>query len=81
MFAMLVANDDGTFPAVAAGRVVIARTIIKRREAIPLTQKALAEAAGIRVETLNRIEKAKVTADTATIASIDRALKKRESSK
>ena len=33
---------------------------------------------GIRVETLNRIEKARVTADTATIAKIDRALKHAE---
>jgi DNA-binding XRE family transcriptional regulator len=69
-------NDDGTYPAVAAARVSIARTVIRQRSEAGLTQKALAEMAGIRVETLNRIEKGKVTPDTATIAKIDRALKR-----
>jgi len=70
------ADEEGNFPAVQTGRVSIAREIIRRREAIGLSQKALAESAGIRAETLNRIEKAKVTADTATIAKIDRALRR-----
>lgn len=70
------ANADGNFPAVQTGRVSFAREVIRRREAIGLSQKALAAAAGIRVETLNRIEKARVTADTATIMKVDRALKK-----
>jgi transcriptional regulator with XRE-family HTH domain len=39
-----------------------------------LSQAELARRAGIRVETLNRIEKAKVTADVATMEKIDRAL-------
>jgi DNA-binding XRE family transcriptional regulator len=69
-------GDDGTYPALPAVRVSMARTIIQRRKSAGMTQKALAEAAGVRVETLNRIEKAKVTADTATIAKIDRALKR-----
>lgn len=72
------ADGDGNFPAVPTGRVSIAREIIRRRQAVGLAQKALAAAAGIRVETLNRIEKAKVTADTATIVKIDRALKRAE---
>ncbi len=72
------AERDGTFPALQTGRVSIAREVIRRREAVGLSQKALAALAGIRVETLNRIEKAKVTADTATIAKIDRALKRAE---
>ena len=67
-------NQNGTYPAVAAARVNIARTIIQRRRDAGLSQSALANAAGIRVETLNRIERGKVTADTATIAKIDRAL-------
>jgi ribosome-binding protein aMBF1 (putative translation factor) len=71
-------DGDGNFPAVQTGRVAIAREIIRRREAVGLSQKALASAAGIRAETLNRIEKAKVTADTATIAKIDGALKRAE---
>lgn len=72
------ADRDGDFPAVQTGRVSIAREIIRRRQAADLTQKALAASAGIRVETLNRIEKARVTADTATIQKIDRALKRSE---
>ena len=75
------ANPDGTFPALAAGRVSIARSIIRSRQALGMTQKALAVAAGVRIETLNRIEKAKVTPDTATIVKIDRALKKAEKSR
>jgi ribosome-binding protein aMBF1 (putative translation factor) len=73
-----VADAEGNFPALQTGRVSIAREVIRRREAVGLSQKALAAAAGIRVETLNRIEKAKVTADTATIGKIDRALKRAE---
>ncbi|HVX83846.1 MAG TPA: helix-turn-helix transcriptional regulator [Phycisphaerae bacterium] len=69
-------NPDGTYPAVAAARVTIARTIIRRRKAKGLTQAELARRAKLRVETLNRIEKAKVTPDTATIAKIDRILSK-----
>jgi ribosome-binding protein aMBF1 (putative translation factor) len=69
-------RDDGTYPALPAVRISIARTIIRRRKSAGMMQKALAEAAGIRVETLNRIEKAKVTADTATIAKIERAFKR-----
>jgi ribosome-binding protein aMBF1 (putative translation factor) len=70
------ANADGTFPALLAMRVTMARSIIKDRLAAGMTQKALAELAGVRVETLNRIEKAKVTPDEATIKKIDRALKR-----
>jgi DNA-binding XRE family transcriptional regulator len=69
-------NVDGTYPAVAAARVGMARTIIRRRKAKGFTQAALARLAKIRVETLNRIEKAKVTADTATIAKLEKILSK-----
>ncbi len=72
------ANPSGNFPALATARVSIAREIIQRRQAVGLSQKALAAAAGVRVETLNRIEKCKVTADNATIGKIDRALTKAE---
>jgi DNA-binding XRE family transcriptional regulator len=72
------AGGSGNFPALATVRVSIAREVIQRREAVGLSQKALAAAAGVRVETLNRIEKCKVTADQATITKIDRALAKVE---
>src|SRR5438105_1909951 len=72
------ADSNGNFPALQTGRVSIAREIIRRRQAAGMSQKALAAAAGIRVETLNRIEKARVTLDTATITKIDRALTRAE---
>jgi predicted transcriptional regulator len=56
----------------------LARKLIKRRWAVGLSQAELARRSGIRPETLNRIEKAKVTADTATVTKISRALDKAE---
>src|SRR5206468_3296012 len=69
-------DRNGNVPAVAFARAVIARDIIRDRRAAGLTQAALARSAGVRVETLNRIEKGRHTPDTATIAKIDRALKR-----
>ena len=79
-----VADDDlplmpprranGDYPAIQAARVSIARDVIRARRAAGLSQAELARRAGIRVETLNRIEKAKVTADVATMEKIDNAL-------
>jgi DNA-binding XRE family transcriptional regulator len=65
---------EGNYPAVEAGRTVLARKLIKRRWAVGLTQAEVARRAGIRKETLCRIEKAKVTADTATVTKIVRIL-------
>ncbi len=72
------ADADGNVPALEYARASIGREIITRREEVGLSQKALAAAARVRVETLNRIERAKVTPDTATIVKIDKALKKAE---
>lgn len=69
---------SGNYPAIKALRVGLARKLIKRRWSVGLSQAELARRAGIRAETLNRIEKAKVTADTATITKIDRILQKAE---
>jgi DNA-binding XRE family transcriptional regulator len=65
---------NGDYPAIAAARISIARDVIRARRAAGLSQAELARRAGIRVETLNRIEKAKVTADVATMEKIDKAL-------
>ena len=73
--AMPPRNKNGNYP-LSAGLVVLARTIIKDRESAGLSQKELAEAAGIRPETLNRIEKGKTNPDRSTIQKIDAALKK-----
>ena len=67
-------DSHGNFPAVEYARASLARKIIKARRQAGLTQVELARRAGIRPETLNRIEKAKTTPDTATIAKIEGAL-------
>jgi len=72
---------DGNYPAVQAARVVIAREIITRRNAARLSQADLARKAGIRPETLNRIEKAKVSPDIATGDKIFAALDAAEKGK
>jgi len=69
---------SGNYPAVQAVRVGLARKLIKRRWAAHLTQAELARRAGVRAETINRIEKAKVSADTATVTKIVRVLEKAE---
>jgi DNA-binding XRE family transcriptional regulator len=69
---------NGNYPAIDALRVGLARKLIKRRWDARLSQAEVARRAGIRGETLNRIEKAKVTADTATITKIVRVLEKAE---
>jgi len=66
--------SDGNYPAIEAGRAILARKLVKRRWAVGLTQAELARRANIRKETLCRIEKAKVTADTATVSKIVRVL-------
>src|SRR5207237_271895 len=69
---------DGSYPALKAGRALLAQKLIRRRWAVGLSQAELARRAGIRPETLNRIERAKVTADTATVVKIVRVLERTE---
>jgi transcriptional regulator with XRE-family HTH domain len=68
-------DKNGNYPAVEYCRASIARDIIKDRVAAGLTQRELAKRAGIRVETLCRIETGKHTPSVPTIDKIDRALK------
>src|SRR5438270_8527520 len=69
-------DADGNYPALEYVRAAIARDIIRDRLAAGLTQRELARRAGIRVETLCRIETGKHTASVPTIDRIDRALKR-----
>jgi DNA-binding XRE family transcriptional regulator len=69
-------DAQGRMPAVEFSRASLARKIIRRRVEANLTQKRLAELAGIRVETLCRIETGKHSASVPTIDRIDRALRK-----
>jgi DNA-binding XRE family transcriptional regulator len=74
------ADADGNRPAVAFARSTIARRIIRDRRAAGLTQAELAARAGVREETINRLEKAKHIPGETTFAKIDRALKAAENS-
>lgn len=69
------ADADGNYPAVAYARASIARKIILMRRRARLTQAELAERAGVRLETISRLENAKHSPDPSTVDKIDKALK------
>lgn len=69
-------DAEGNYPAVEYARASIARGIMQDRIKAGLSQRELAQLAGIRAETLCRIETGKHTASVPTIEKIDRALKK-----
>jgi len=68
-------NSDGTVDALPFSRASIARDIIRDRTALGLTQAQLARRAGIRTETLNRIENLKTAPTTRVLERIDLALR------
>jgi ribosome-binding protein aMBF1 (putative translation factor) len=69
-------DAQGNYPAVEYARASLARKIIRDRVAAGLTQRQLAQMAGIRFEHLSRIEGGKHIPSVPTIDKIDRALKK-----
>ncbi len=70
------ADAEGNVPAVQYARASLARKIITARRAAGLSQAELARRAGVRPETLNRIERGRNTPDPATIATISRVLER-----
>ncbi|MEX2317303.1 MAG: helix-turn-helix domain-containing protein [Pirellulales bacterium] len=70
------ADAAGNRPALEFMRVSIARDIIQERAALGLTQDELAKLAGIRQETLCRLETGKQAPNMRTVEKIDRALKR-----
>lgn len=70
------ADRRGNYPAVEYARASIARTVVRDRVQAGLTQRQLADLAGIRVETLCRIETGKHTASTSTLAKLERAFRR-----
>lgn len=68
----------GRVPAADYARASLARKLIRDRRRVGLTQVELARRAGIRAETLCRIEKGKSTPDMATFNKVHRALEKAE---
>jgi DNA-binding XRE family transcriptional regulator len=71
-------DAKGNYPALEALAVIQARDILRTRRKLGLSQAELARRAGIRPETLNRIEHGKNKPSVPTIAKIDRALKAAE---
>lgn len=70
------ADERGQYPAIETSRVIIARQLILGRKAVGWTQAELAARAGVRQETISRIETGKHTPGLKTMAKIDRALQK-----
>jgi DNA-binding XRE family transcriptional regulator len=70
-----LADSKGNRPALEFIRVSIARDIITERRALGLTQEELARLAGVRQETLSRLETGKHSPNVRTVDKIDRALK------
>jgi len=62
-------NKKGRLPAIEYARISLARDLIRERKALGLSQQGLAGLAGVRQETLSRLESGK---HTATIRTVDR---------
>jgi DNA-binding XRE family transcriptional regulator len=69
---------NGNYPAGEYLRVSLAIKIIRHRRRLGLSQAELARRAGIRPESLNRIEQGHVTPSIRTVERIDKALRKAE---
>jgi ribosome-binding protein aMBF1 (putative translation factor) len=70
------ADAQGNRPALEYIRASIARDIIKERRVLGLSQERLAELAGLRQETLSRLESGKHSPTVRTVEKIDAALKR-----
>lgn len=62
-------------------RAIMARDIIRSRRALGWSQAELARRAGIRAETLNRIEQAKRSPSLSTFDKVHRALEAGQAAK
>lgn len=73
----LPASDkQGNRPAAEYAQASIARSIIQERRQLGLTQTELARLAGVRQETICRLESGKHAPVVRTVEKIDRALKR-----
>jgi ribosome-binding protein aMBF1 (putative translation factor) len=68
-------DKHGRYPAVEYTRISIARDLIRLRKGAGLSQQQLANLAGLRQETISRLESGKHTATPQTIGRIERAIK------
>lgn len=69
---------NGNYPALEYMQASLARDIMRHRRQLGLSQAELARRAGIRPETLNRIEQGKRSPSVRTVEKIDRALQEAE---
>lgn len=67
-------NAEDDLDAVNMSSQRLADRLLQRRQETGLTQKDLAVLAGVRVETLNRIEKGRTTPDFKTIRKLVNAI-------
>lgn len=67
-------DAHGTRNALESIRVLIARRLIQDRTSAGLTQQQLAELAGVRQETISRIESGKHTATMRIVNKLDKAI-------
>jgi DNA-binding XRE family transcriptional regulator len=63
-------DEDPASPGVGLDRAGLAEKLVRRRQAAGLSQAELARRAGVRPETLNRIERGRTTPDFATIRKL-----------
>ncbi len=69
-------DSEGHYPAAKTLRAIVARQIAQRRHKANLSQAELARRAGVRQETLSRLESGKHAPTVRTVEKIDRALSK-----
>jgi DNA-binding XRE family transcriptional regulator len=73
--------SEALVPALGMDRESLAKRLVRRRKVVGLTQAELARLAGIRPETLNRIERGRTTPDFATIRKLVIAMNEAETGK
>jgi DNA-binding XRE family transcriptional regulator len=64
------AGEEASAPGLELDRASLAEKLVRRRRAAGLSQADLARRAGVRPETLNRIERGKTTPDFATVRKL-----------
>jgi DNA-binding XRE family transcriptional regulator len=67
-------DKNGRLPAIECARVALARDLIRARKGVGLSQQQLALLAGIRQETVSRLETGKHTASPRTVDKIMTAI-------
>jgi DNA-binding XRE family transcriptional regulator len=68
------ADSKGNRPAVEFARMSIARSVVEERKAAGLSQVELARLAGVRQETISRLESGKHSPTVRTVEKIDQVL-------